>query len=450
MRRSVNAHSDYREELPAGLPPACELPRARQTTRWMGRPLSFLQALQKKHGDLFTLHLLREEPWVMVGDPELVKQIFRAPADVLHGGAPKRILEPVVGPHSVLLLDESRHMRQRRLLLPPFHGERMARYEETMRAAAQAELDRWPIGAAGPSAKHMRAITLEVILRAVFGVTEGEALEPLREALDRLLGFAAGDMRTVLVILGEPGRLDEERAAGFREAMARTDELVLTEIARRRRAGVEDRDDIMSLLLQARHEDGSPMSDAELRDELVTLLIAGHETTASSLAWALERLVRSPAAMERAVAAADEGGGPYLDAVIQETLRLRPVFPMVARAVRKPIELGGYTLPPGVTAMPSIALVHRRPDVYPDPDSFRPERFLERPPGTYTWIPFGGGIRRCLGAGFALFEMRVVLTALLARAEVWAAEPEPETVRRRIIALSPSRDGRVVLGPREL
>jgi len=445
----VSAQADTREQLPAGLPPACELPRARQTTRWMARPLGFLRALQKEHGDLFTLHLLREEPWVMVADPELVERIFRAPADVLHGGEPKRILEAVVGPHSVLLLDESRHMRQRRLLLPPFHGERMARYGETMRAAAEAELERWPLGVAAPSATHMRAITLEVILRAVFGVTDGEALEPLREALGRLLSFTAGDMRIVLVVLGEPERLGEERAAGFREAMARTDELVLAEIARRRgEAGVEQREDIMSLLLQARHEDGSPMSDAELRDELVTLLIAGHETTAASLAWALERLVRSPEAMERAVAEAGEGGGPYIEATIQETLRLRPVFPMVARAVKKPFELGDHTIPPGVTLMPSIALVHRRPDVYPDPDSFRPERFLEKPPATYTWIPFGGGVRRCLGAGFALFEMRIVLTALLARTEVRAAEPEPETAKRRIIALSPSRGGRVVLGPR--
>jgi cytochrome P450 len=445
----VSAQIDTRAELPAGLPPACELPRARQTTRWMARPLSFLRTLQKEHGDLFTLHLLREEPWVMVADPALVERIFRAPTDVLHGGEPKRILEPVVGPRSVLLLDEGRHMRQRRLLLPPFHGERMARYEETMREAAEAELERWPRGTAVPSVTHMRAITLEVILRAVFGVTEREALEPLREALGQLLGFTAGDMRTVLVVLGEPERLDEERAAGFRKVMARTDELVLAEISRRRgQADVEQREDTLSLLLGARHEDGSPMSDAELRDELVTLLIAGHETTAASLAWALERLVRSPEAMERAVAEADRGGGPYIDATIQETLRLRPVFPMVARAVKKPFELGPYTIPAGVTVMPSIALVHHRPDIYPDPDSFRPERFLERPPGTYTWIPFGGGIRRCLGASFALFEMRVVLTALLARAEVRAAEPEPETAKRRIIALSPSRGGRVVLEPR--
>jgi cytochrome P450 len=433
------------EELPAGLPPGSEAPRARQTTRWMARPLTFLRSLQKEHGDLFTIHLLGEEPWVMVGDPELVKLIFRAPTDVLHAGEPKRILEPILGPRSILLLDESRHMRQRRLLLPPFHGDRMARYEAVMREAAEAELEHWPAGA-GPSAPHMGTITLEVILRAVFGVTEPEHLDPLRGTLRALLDFTAEDARVVLVALGEPERLGDDRLAGFREVLARADEMVLAEIARRRaQPDVEQREDIMSLLLQARHEDGSPMSDSELRDELMTLLIAGHETTATSLAWALERLVRSPQALERTVAEAPEGGGAYTDAVIQETLRLRPVFPMVARAVKKPFELGAYTIPPGVTVMPSIALIHRRPDLYPDPDSFRPERFLETPPGTYTWIPFGGGVRRCLGASFSMLEMRIVLSTLLTRVRIRAAEPEPETAKRRVISLPPSRGGRVVL-----
>jgi cytochrome P450 len=434
---------------PAGLPPGSDAPRARQTTRWMARPLSFLKSLQKEHGDMFTIHLLNEDPWVMVGDPELVERVFKAPGDVLHAGEPKRILEPIVGPHSVLLLDEASHLRQRRLLLPPFHGDRMMRYGETMRAAAEAELARWPSGEPVPSARPMGAITLEVILRAVFGVTEREHLEPLRKTLGGLLDFTADDARVVLVALGEPERLDHDRLAAFRDVLARTDRLVLAEIARRReQPDLGERDDIMSLLLGARHEDGSPISDAELRDELVTLLVAGHETTATSLAWALERLVRSPEALERTVAEADGGGGPYTDAVIFETLRLRPVFPMVARAVKKPFELGGYTIPPGVTVMPAISLLHRRPDLYPEPDSFRPERFRGKRPGTYTWIPFGGGSRRCLGASFAMFEMRIVLSTLLARARVRAAEPEPETAKRRLIALPPARGGRVVLEPR--
>lgn len=432
-------------QIPAGLPPAVEMPRARQTARWLSRPLEFLRALREEHGDMFTLHLLQEEPWVMVADPQLVEQVFRAPADVLHAGEPKRILAPMVGPNSVLLLDESRHMRQRRLLLPPFHGDRMARYAETIRTAAEAELRRWPMGAHEASAPHMGTITLEVILRAVFGVSERERLEPLRGALGALLDFTASAPRAVFVALGEPGRLAGERFRGFRRMLERTDSAVLAEIARRRRPGAERGEDIMSLLLEASHEDGSPMSDAELRDELVTLLIAGHETTATSLAWALERLARSPLALARTAAEAADGGGPYTDATIQETLRMRPVFPMVARAVKKPLRLGGYEIPAGVTVMPSIALVHHRPDLYPDPDRFRPERFLERPPGTYTWIPFGGGVRRCLGASFAQYEMRIVLSTLLDQAELQVEDGEPETARRRLLTLPPSAGGRVVL-----
>ena len=412
----------------------------------MARPLSFLRALQKEHGDLFTIHLVGEEPWVMVADPELAKLIFRAPADVLHAGEPKRILEPILGASSILLLDEAPHIRQRRLLLPPFHGDRMERYEAVMREAAEAELARWPTGVAAPSAPHMGRITLEVILRAVFGVTEPAHLDPLREAMRALLDFTAADARTVLVALGEPERLEGERMSGFRGALARTDELVFAEIGRRReQADVERREDVMSLLLGARHEDGSPMSDRELRDELLTLLIAGHETTAATLAWALERLVRTPRALERTAAEAPDGGGPYTDAAIQETLRLRPVFPMVARAVKKPFELGDHTLPPGVTVMPSIALIHRRPDLYPEPDSFRPERFLDHPPRTYTWIPFGGGVRRCLGASFSMLEMRVVLSTLLAHARLRSPEAAPEMATRRVISLPPSGGGRVIL-----
>lgn len=437
------------EEIAAGLPPGSRLPRARQTARWMARPLTFLRSLQKEHGDMFTIHLLGEDPWVMVSDPDLVRDVFTAPSDVLHGGEPKRILEPIVGPRSVLLEDEASHMRQRRLLLPPFHGDRLARYRATMRETVEAELERWPMGVPTPATRHMGAITLNVILRTVFGVTASEHLNPLRDVLRGLLDFTAGDARTVLVALGDPERLEGGKLRGFREVLAHTDDLVFKEIRRRREeSDIAQREDVMSLLLRARHEDGSSMSDDELRDEMVTLLVAGHETTATSLAWALERLVRSPEALRRTVAESEEGGGEYTDAVLKETLRLRPVFPMVARSVKKPLELGEYTIPAGVTIMPNIALLHRRPDIYPEPDTFRPERFLEKPPGAYAWIPFGGGIRRCIGASFSMLEMHVVLSTLLARRRVRAAEPEPETAKRRLIALPPSRGGRVILEPR--
>ena len=391
---------------------------------------------------------MHEDPWVMVSDPDLVKQILTAPAHVLHAGEGNRILEPILGPSSVLLLDEDQHMRQRKLLLPPFHGDRMERYGEVMREVVEAEIDRWPTGVAAPSWPRMQAITLEVILRAVFGVTERERLDPLREALRELLDFTASTARMAMLVFAGPQRLQRHRVLGFRDLMDRADELVLAEVARRRAEGsLDERDDVLSLLLQARHEDGTPMDDRELRDELMTLLVAGHETTATALGWALERLVRRPEALANAVAEAESGGGAYTEAVVQETLRLRPVIPVVARHVKEPFQLGEHLIPVGATITPSILLMHRRPEVYPDPEGFRPERFLEKPPGTYTWIPFGGGIRRCIGASFALFEMKVVLSTLLSRATVRADVPEPERVARRAITLTPSRGASVILEP---
>ena len=435
--------------MTAALPAGPRTPTAWQTARWVARPLPFLQEAQARHGDVFTLRILREGPWVMVSDPNLVKQVFTASPKVLHAGEGNQILEPILGPRSILLLDEEKHLRQRKLMLPPFHGDRMERYGETMRVAAEAEVERWPAGTVAPAWPRMQAITLEVILRAVFGVTEPAKLDPLRRALGELLDFTAGSLRSAMLVLGGPDRLRRSRRYGFADVMAHADELVLAEVARHRSdPDLESRDDILSLLLQARDEDGAPMSDADLRDELMTLLMAGHETTATSLAWALERLVRTPEALARTVAEADAGGGPYTDAVIHETLRLRPVIPIVARKVKEPFELGDRVIPVGATITPSILLMHRRPDVYPDPNAFRPERFLDSPPGTYTWIPFGGGVRRCIGASFALFEMRVVLSTILARARVSAPEPAGERVRRRAITLTPARGASVVIEPR--
>lgn len=433
------------------MPPGPRLPAAIQTARWAVRPLPFLLELQRRHGDVFSFQLFHEDPWVMVSDPELVKRVFTAPADVLHAGEGNQILEPILGPQSILLLDEDKHLRQRRLLLPPFHGDRMERYGEVMRAVVEAEIARWPAGVAAPSWPRMQAITLEVILRAVFGVTERAQLDPLRVALREMLDFMGDNRRMVALMALGPQRAADSRLLGFRRLMASADELVLAEVARHRGYGdLESRDDVLSLLLQARHEDGSGMSDNELRDELMTLLVAGHETTATALGWAIERLVRHPEALARTVAEAPDGGGPYTEAVIQETLRLRPVIPVVARHVKQPFELGDHLIPAGATITPSILLMHRRPDVYPDPNAFRPERFLETPPGTYTWIPFGGGVRRCIGASFALFEMRVVLSTLLERATV-AVDPARsgrEGTRRRAITLTPARGATVVLRPR--
>jgi cytochrome P450 family 135 len=349
------------------------------------------------------------------------------------------VLLPMLGHHSVLLLDGAAHMSQRKLMLPSFHGDRMRGYEDAMAEVARAEIDGWPVGVPQPVRPVTQRITLEVIMRTVFGVQDDARRERLRDALAEALDWGSDPRRMALLATLGPQRVAHARM--FRRVRDPADALIYEEIRLRREApDLQERDDVLSLLLQARHEDGRPMSDEELRDELMTLLVAGHETTASSLAWAVERLVRHPDKLERA----REGDDEYLDAVCKETLRLRPILALVLRRLTGPMEIGGRLLPAGVNVAPCIYLIHRRPDVYPDPLAFRPERFLERPAGTYTWIPFGGGVRRCLGASFALFEMKVVLRELVQRLDLRASDPRPERITRRAITLVPERGGEVV------
>ena len=425
------------------LPPGPRLPTVFQTIRWGARPMRFMEDCRQRYGDVFTVRILQGGTWVFLADPEHVKQVFTGDSAVFHAGEGNEILLPLVGDHSVLLLDEKPHMRQRKLLLPPFHGERMERYGELMREVAEEEVESWPRGEPFELLPRMQAVTLEVILRAVFGLERGARLDELRDSMRALLGNVMDPMSGLLLTLLGPRRF--RRLPPVRMALAPSNKLIYDEIDRRREAAdLEEREDILSLLLQARYEDGQPMSDEELRDELITLLVAGHETTATALSWAVERLVRHPDKLARLRDEVRAGEGDYLDAVIKETLRLRPVLPAVARQLTEPVQIGDYLLPAGVRIAPSIYLVHRRADVYPQPYEFRPERFLERPAGTYTWIPFGGGVRRCLGASFALFEMQQVLAAILGRVELAAARPESERVRRRQITLAPSRGGQVV------
>jgi cytochrome P450 len=428
------------------LPPGPRMPRPVQTLLFNRRAQWMLTESARRFGETFTLRLLHEATWVVISNPDDVKQIFTGDPHVLHAGAGNRILLPVLGEHSLLLLDGDTHLRERRLLLPPFHGARMQSYASLMTEVAAAEIDRWPHGVAYRLRPRMQALTLEIILRAVFGLAEGDRLERLRAELRRLLDLLTRMPMTLALVAMGPDRLS--RFGPFQRLMAGVDELLLAEIADRRRArDLAERPDILSLLLGARHEDGRPLSDAELRDELMTLLVAGHETTATALAWAVERLTRHPAMLDRLVEEVRAGETAYLEAVVTETLRLRPVISLVARHLTAPIELGGRRLPAGVTVTPSIYLVHRRPDVYPEPDRFRPERFLERPPGTYTWIPFGGGVRRCIGAAFAQFEMRVVLAELVRRHGVRPARPHDESNLRRAITETPRYDAEVVLAP---
>jgi cytochrome P450 len=398
----------------------------------------------RRYGDMFTLRITHEGTWVFISDPDAVKQVFTGDPRLLHAGEANIVLLPVLGSHSVLLLDDDSHMAQRKLMLPSFHGERMRGYESTMAAVAAREIERWPTGQPLPAWPTMQAITLEVIMRTVFGVHEGGRLDRIGDVLRNLLGFATQPVRMALLATLGPRRVAE--LGLVRSAVAPADELIYEEIrARRDASDLADRDDVLSLLLQARHDDGSPMSDKELRDELMTLLVAGHETSATALAWALDALTHHPAALARLRDEVDSGEDTYLDAVVKEVLRLRPVIALVLRRLVEPMEIGGRTLPAGVNVAPSIYLLHRRADVYDEPRAFRPERFLDEPPGTYTWIPFGGGVRRCIGASFAQFEMKVVLRELVSRLDIRAARAEPERRVRRAIVFAPHRGGEVVI-----
>jgi cytochrome P450 len=333
-----------------------------------------------------------------------------------------------------------------------------------MSQIAVNEIDGWPVGEPYRLRPRMQAITLEIILRAVFGLEQGGRLESMRVELRKLLDVLTQPHMLLFPMLMGPERLS--RFGPFRRMTAQLDALIFEEIAERRRApDLGERDDILSMLLQAHHEDGSPMSDRELRDELLTLLVAGHETTANALAWAVERLIRHPDKLERLTEEVRAGEHEYLDAVVTETLRLRPVISLVARRLTEPVEIGGWELPAGITVTPSIYLVHRRPDVYPDPESFIPERFLGNAqqddpgdahsgeaggraggkPGTYTWIPFGGGVRRCIGGSFAQFEMQVVLAELVKRRGLTPTRSESEPNLRRAITETPRHDAEVVL-----
>jgi cytochrome P450 len=429
----------------ATLPPGPKAPSWVQTMRWWTRPVPFFERCRARYGQRFTVRLLALPPFVMLTDPDEVKQVFTAPAEVLHPGSGARILEPLIGRNSVILLDEDAHLAQRRLMLPAFHGEQVARLAEVMAEVAAAEVERWPRDE--PVALHPRlqALTLEVILRTVFGLDEGARLERLRGLMTDVLAVGTSPVSLLPPLqhdLGPVtpwGRFLRTRAAVDAELFALIDE---------RRRDDAQRDDVLSLLLGARHEDGSPMSPQELRDELMTLLVAGHETTASQLAFTFERLVRTPDVLARLTEEIAGGDGDaYVTATVQESLRRRPVLPNAApRLVMEEIEVGGWRYPAGVCLVPNAYLIQHDPAIYPDPYAFRPERFLDTSPGTYTWIPFGGGRRRCLGAAFATVEMKVVLRAVLERAQPrLAGDGRLELSRRRSITLSPREGAEVVL-----
>jgi cytochrome P450 len=439
------------------------------TLVWSFAPTWVMDQCARRLGDTFTITFWPSgRKLVLLSDPAAVKTVFTAPPELAPSAAGSSPIASIMGPNSVITLTGPEHMRQRKLLLPPFHGERMREYADVIVQATRRSMADWPLGEPMKLSERTRAITLEVILRAVFGV-EAERMGALREAIGGLLGPS----QTIALVLYALRRPSSEPPSGrIGRALEHLDTVIYEEIARRRsQSDLGERNDILSLLLLARDEDGEAMTDQELRDELVTLLLAGHETTATSVAWAIERLVRHPDKLARLVAeidAASEAQTPgrptedtssggqtaqsdaYMQAVISETLRVRPVVPLVVRVLRQPLRVGGHELPAGTRVVPSIYLTNRNPRVYEAPEEFRPERFLENPPETFSWIPFGGGIRRCIGASFATLEMKLILATVLgelapslsARDARWVRRGEWS--RRRAITLVPSRGTRVV------
>jgi cytochrome P450 len=444
------------------LPPGPRLPASIQTLLFIFQPRRFIAASHRRYGDLVSFSTRFDPQFVLLFNPRDIKAVFTGPPDALRAGEANALLGPVVGERSVLLLDGAEHIRHRRLMLPPFHGKKLAAHEQTFRDAADRAIDQWPIGEPFALLPWTQSLTLEVIVKAVFGVEDEERAAELRRRI-RAMIEPIGNRRRLLLMVLSGGRIGSSMES-FEQRRAAVDELLYEHIARRRaEGGHEDRtqpaspaepgrpastgDDVFSMLLAARDENGDGLTDKELRDELVTLLVAGHETTATGLAWAFERLLRTPRVLEKLKASLEEeDDDAYLDAVVKEALRLRPVIAGVGRKVRGPFELNGRTIPIGTELNPSISIVHRRPDVYPQPGEFRPERFLDSDtaPDTYSWIPFGGGVRRCLGASFALMEMREVIRRVLERTDLRPADAKDERIARRGITMSPSEGGRVI------
>jgi cytochrome P450 len=429
--------------MSAKLPPGPRTPRLVQSIRWAREPLPLLEQCHERYGDTFTLRLRHLGTWVVLSDPEDVKRVFSTDTNDLGVGVPNLALRPVLGAHSVMLSEEPEHMARRKLMLPRFHGERMREDAGMMTELARQEVRSWPVGEPFRLWPRMQALTQEVVMRAVFGDDEGR-LDRLRALLTNLTATVNDDGRLRKLALLGPRWL--ERSRGWREAMAPVEEAVLAEVRRRRAVGESGRRDAVSILIEARNEDGSPLSEKDLRDELLTLLTDG--PTSSSLAWVFERLLRHPEKLARLQEELLAGEGEaYLDAVIKETLRLRPPVSVVVRRLLKPATLGGYDLPANTLIAPCVYLIHHREDVYEEPGEFIPERFLEQRAAVPTWIPFGGGARRCLAASYAEQEMKRVLRTVLEEVELEPVESRSERVTRGAIAFSPAQHGLVVARP---
>jgi cytochrome P450 family 135 len=440
-------------EAAAGLPapPLVQMGGLAQLLRFNQRQIEFVFGARRRLGDVFAMRTPEPQPLVVTSLPEDVRSLFTAKPEEAPSLAAESPLRPIVGPNSVLTSLGERHMRQRKLLLPPFHGEAIEHYTAAIAAAAEREIDSWPLDRPFALAPRMQAITLDVIMAGIFGIDGRPAPRSaegrLRATIRALVGLSTRPIAQVAELMN----VRREEPVGLtRLGRAVIDRRMDAVIARRRREDLEGRRDILSLLLQEHGEEGEALTDGEIRDELLTLVLAGHETTANSLAWAWERLVRTPDAQERLVEAvrSGEGAEEAVEATITETMRSRPVVPIVGRRVKLPWRLGDYAVAADTPVLISILLLHHREDLYPEPFEFRPERWAERKPGTYEWLPFGGGVRRCLGAALAMAEQRVVLEAMARRLDLEAADPAPERVLHRNVTMIPRHGARVVVRAR--
>lgn len=428
------------DQLPT--PPGPRLPMTLQSVLFATQRHRLLRLLHRRYGSVFAFQVFPERHVVSISDPRDIKELFSGPVTTFHAGEGNQVLKPVMGEHSVLTTDEDEHRRIRTLLTPPFTGAALRGYRGMVADIAEREVARWPIGTPFRSHTSMQRLTFEVILRVVLGVSDGPRLDELRRTLGGVIDIGALD------IFGWHNERMQRYGRWRRnqELLRRSDELLYAEIADRRAApDLGERTDVLSRLLRTHAEHEEPLTDAELRDQLVTLLLAGHETTATALAWCWHELSRSPETQARAATAADTGDDRYLEAVAKEAMRLRPVIYEVARRTTEPVTVGGFRVPAGTTIMPAIGVVQTDPAQHDDPETFRPERFLDGSTSPRNWLPFGGGVRRCLGAGFALLEATEVLRAVLARYHLAPDRPRREQVKPRNITFTPARGARLVI-----
>lgn len=437
----------HRTRAEKGVPPGPRSHHLRQELAWFRRPVEFLEDCRRRFGPIFTARFGPDQRAVFVSDPALVGEIVAGDPEQLRMGDSNGLFRPVVGSNSILLLDGEEHQRHRRMMLPALRRDHVEHFSQLIEAAIEARLSSWPVGSPFRLKPEMEAVAFETIMRIVFGLERSPREARLRELFPEMMDLCESPF-TLLPMFRRSVR-GRSPYGRLMTILAELDDVLYGEIADRRADPyVDERDDLLSLLVRARVDDGTPMTDRELRDELLTMLMAGQETTTSALSWAFERLARHPAAAERLVADLEHGDQSYLDATIREVLRQRPPIPVAARKLRTPLELGGYTLPEGWVVMACIHLLHREPAVYPSPEEFRPERFLDDPPPKHAWLPFGGGVRRCLGANLAQLEMRVVLRTVMPRVRLAAVSDCPEEIVRSRFAFSPAGDATVVVRER--